>query len=114
MKSAGLKKIDNTSEGWIAALNDGAVMCAVYADNAMMQYSEGIYDTMSTGVQPNHAVTAVGWGEKDGKKYVVVKNSWGSDWGENGYICITMGGASTFFEYGYTYLLEKITLEQGR
>ena len=34
----------------------------------------------------NHAVTVVGYGEMVSKKYWKVRNSWGADWGENGYI----------------------------
>lgn len=33
-----------------------------------------------------HAVLAVAWGKREADEYVVVKNSWGADWGERGFM----------------------------
>lgn len=57
-------------------------------------YSSGVF-TGDCGTNLNHAVTAVGYGEtSDGVKYWVVKNSWGSGWGEAGYMKIQRDSGS--------------------
>ncbi|XP_054569400.1 pro-cathepsin H [Eptesicus fuscus] len=59
-----------------------------------MQYRKGIYSSTSCHKTPdkvNHAVLAVGYGEENGKPYWIVKNSWGPQWGMNGYFLIERG-----------------------
>lgn len=49
-------------------------------------YGSGVF-TGKCSTVTNHGVTVVGYGEtEEGIKYWLVKNSWGTSWGENGYI----------------------------
>jgi KDEL-tailed cysteine endopeptidase len=67
------------------------VSVAVEADQSVFQfYSGGVMDS-SCGTQLDHGVLAVGYGTDTGKEYYKVKNSWGADWGEKGYIRLGRG-----------------------
>ncbi|CAK1590711.1 unnamed protein product [Parnassius mnemosyne] len=44
----------------------------------------------------NHAVTVVGYGVRDGTNYWIVKNCWGEDWGEDGYILMSTAHNNCF------------------
>lgn len=55
--------------------------------DSFRQYTGGVYDDANCGTALNHAINAVGYGTtSDGKDYFIVRNSWGADWGEEGYI----------------------------
>lgn len=62
---------------------------AVYiegGERAFQFYSSGVF-TGKCGIDLDHAVTIVGYGTTDdGVKYWLVKNSWGTKWGEKGYV----------------------------
>uniref|UniRef100_A0A6C0BJ07 Peptidase C1A papain C-terminal domain-containing protein n=1 Tax=viral metagenome TaxID=1070528 RepID=A0A6C0BJ07_9ZZZZ len=67
---------------------------AVYLDSSKFKnYGPGIIDTtMNCTTATNHAVVLVGYGiTSNGVKYWIARNSWGSDWGENGYFRIQRG-----------------------
>ena len=57
-------------------------------------YKEGVFtsDTCgSTSQDVNHAVLAVGYGVENGIPYWLIKNSWGAEWGDNGYFKMELG-----------------------
>lgn len=76
-----------------AALVMGPVAAAVAADKEVFRFHDGkkAIKSESCGVYPNHQIVAVGYGiEKDDKtgeetEYVIIKNSHGTDWGDQGY-----------------------------
>lgn len=53
-------------------------------------YDSGILDVPNCGTDLDHAVTAVGWGTENGKDFLIVRNSWSTEWGEKGYIRLAM------------------------
>lgn len=63
------------------------VIVLIEADQRVFQlYQSGIISAKSCGQSIDHAVQLVGYGEENGKDYWLVRNSWGSSWGEDGYV----------------------------
>ncbi|KAH7292194.1 hypothetical protein KP509_29G055400 [Ceratopteris richardii] len=86
--------------------NEDALMCAVaqqpvsVAINAgtrdFQLYAGGVFNSCSD--DPNeidHAVLAVGYGAEHGKDYWIVKNSWTTEWGLDGYVHIERSTGNT-------------------
>lgn len=79
----------NNEKALKEAVFRGPVAVSIEADTKTFQfYKSGILDSSNCGTTLDHGVLAVGYGVEDGKKYWIVKNSWGSSWGENGYVRI--------------------------
>ena len=70
-----------------AALAQQPLSVSIEADTAVFQtYTSGILNSTACGTTLDHAVLAVGWGSENGQEYWIIKNSWSSSWGENGFI----------------------------
>ena len=72
-----------------AALATQPLAVSIEADKYVFQaYHSGVLDSTSCGTNLDHAVLTVGWGTDadSGLDYWLVKNSWNTTWGDEGYI----------------------------
>jgi len=78
--------------GLLSAAAIGSVVVQIEADQQVFQfYSSGVFDNAKCGTNVDHGVVVVGYGTASGANYWIVRNSWGSSWGEKGYIRIVRG-----------------------
>ena len=71
-----------------ALLTVGPISVAIDAEYDFQMYKSGVFEsTECSSEELDHAVTAIGYGvTSNGKTYYIIKNSWGTDWGMDGYI----------------------------
>ena len=75
----------------LAVAKYGVLSVAIDA-NAFFDYNGGIL--RADGEWLNHGVAIVGYGVENETPYWIVRNSWGEDWGEKGYVRIYRGDNS--------------------
>jgi C1A family cysteine protease len=78
-----------------AAVAQQPVSVAIEADTRYFQsYSGGILTSSSCGTNLDHGVLIVGYGTENDIDYYLVKNSWGTSWGDNGYVKIARSNST--------------------
>ena len=93
VKISSYKDVPKSNEDeLLKALLKQPISVAVEADKTGFQfYKSGVFSGRC-GTNLDHAILLVGYGEEDGIKYWKIKNSWGKNWGEDGYIKILRHG----------------------
>lgn len=80
----------------MAAIANGPTSITIDASStAFGYYKTGVISASDgCGTKLDHAVAAVGYGtdSKTGLPYYLVRNSWGTSWGESGYVKIQRDG----------------------
>jgi len=80
----------NDEQALMEAVSAGPVSVAIDAMGTFQLYMGGIMSGRC-GARLDHGVLVVGYGSENGKDYWKVKNSWGSTWGEKGYVRMLRG-----------------------
>lgn len=90
--------LDNDAVKW-AVSTVGGVSCAIAFDGTRMDSGTFGYRSAQPGLFLNHYVTVVGWDDRfpasafldeaDGDGAFLIKNSWGTDWGDAGYFWLS-------------------------
>ena len=90
---SGFKDVPQNSEvALMTAVVQQPVSVAVEADQSSFQFYSGGVMSSTCGTSLDHGVLLVGYGTSStGQDYYKVKNSWGADWGEKGYILLGRG-----------------------
>ncbi len=84
-----------------AIVDHGPVSAVVCVNTAFQLYQEGVFNPTQPCRQTNHAIVLVGWDDSRGAWRL--RNSWGTGWGEDGYMWIAYG--KSIVGYGANYVV---------
>ena len=80
-----------------AELLNGPLACSFEVTQEFVKYKRidgdklNIWTTTHDYIDPNHEIEVVGWGIQDGVEYWVARNSWGKEWGYDGFFYMEAG-----------------------
>ncbi|OWR55820.1 putative Cathepsin L [Danaus plexippus plexippus] len=88
-----------------ALANNGPLSIALFICREFQHYTGGIFVHNCQG-DDGHAVVLVGYDSADGQEYWIIKNSWATVWGEQGYMRMKLG--SSLCQIGYYIALASV------
>jgi cathepsin L len=90
---------------WPEHLEQDPLYVAVGIPNDFHQYGGGVHDGQGCIAEGIHAMVVVGHGRETGKEFWLLRNSYGSDWGDEGYFKLAKSAQARCIEreWGYAY-----------
>jgi len=87
----------------------GPLACGIAVPDALEEYTGGIYCDTTGDVNIVHDISVVGYGTENGQNYWLVRNSWGTHWGENGFVRVCRGSNNIAIESDCAFATPKDT-----
>lgn len=92
----------------------GPIACDCATPETLEEYTGGIYEDLTGDQKITHDVSVVGFGEENGVKYWVVRNSWGANWGESGFFRVVRGKNNIAIEKNCMWAVPEDTWTQPK
>lgn len=94
-KVASWKMIDKNEDTIAATLAETGPLSAAVNAKWFQTYMGGIMNPWLCNPKSlDHGITIVGYGEEKNQKYWIIKNSWNTSWGEDGYVRLHRGAGT--------------------
>ncbi|KAL4502019.1 hypothetical protein ABPG73_020156 [Tetrahymena malaccensis] len=79
-----------------ALVQKGAIATCVFVAGRWMSYKQGILKVPRQN-HCNKAVTVIGYGKENDMDFWIIRNTWGTKWGENGHVRLIMDDCCGIF-----------------
>jgi len=87
----------------------GPIACGIAVTQDMENYTSGIFNDPTHDTEIVHEVSIVGFGEEDGTPYWMIRNSWGTHWGLDGFMKLIRGTNNLGIETDCAWAVPKDT-----
>jgi len=83
--------VNTTTEMKAEILARGPISCAIAVTEELVAFTgKGVFKDMSGTTELDHAIQVAGWGTDGSDEYWVIRNSWGTYWGDEGWFKLAM------------------------
>lgn len=98
VKAKGYRVMETIDDMYDELSKRGPIQGEFFVFEDFQYYESGIYQHETGKLLGGHGILIVGWGVEDGTPYWIIRNSWGPDWGEDGYFRILRGSNECLIE----------------